>query len=42
MNTGIGITVMQERLRLLGGQLIISTGRSEGTQLKASIPLKSA
>jgi PAS domain S-box-containing protein len=37
--TGLGLVGMCERLRILGGELLISTQPSGGTQIKASLPL---
>jgi signal transduction histidine kinase len=37
--TGLGLVGMCERLRILGGELLISTHPSGGTQIKASLPL---
>ena len=38
---GLGLIGMRERLRLLGGELLITSGRSGGTQVKASLSLGS-
>ena len=39
-SSGIGIRSMQERLRLVGGQLLIRSKSSEGTTIEAWIPFK--
>jgi PAS domain S-box-containing protein len=41
-HAGIGIISMEERLRLLGGQLEIHTAPSKGTTVDAWLPLKAA
>ena len=36
---GIGLVSMRERLRLVGGEMRISSQRSEGTQIEGRVPL---
>jgi signal transduction histidine kinase len=36
---GIGLVSMRERLRLVGGDISISSHRSEGTQIEVRVPL---
>lgn len=38
-NTGLGLTSMQERLRLVGGELSINSQRKRGTTIHARVPL---
>lgn len=38
---GLGLTSMMERLRLVGGELIIDTGPQSGTMIRACVPLSS-
>jgi signal transduction histidine kinase len=37
--SGLGITVMKERLKLVGGELSIESGSNDGTTIKARVPL---
>ena len=41
-NGGLGFVGMQERLNLVGGELLIESQTSVGTQIKASAPLNSS
>lgn len=41
-SSGFGLTSMQERLRDLGGRLVIRTGKVSGTTLTAVLPIASA
>ncbi len=41
-NGGLGFVGMQERLNLVGGELLIDSQTSVGTQIKASAPLNSS
>jgi PAS domain S-box-containing protein len=38
--SGLGLTVMKERLKLVGGELSIESGINEGTTISARVPLK--
>jgi PAS domain S-box-containing protein len=40
--TGLGLMGMEERVRLLGGQLEIETGSGTGTEIRAWLPLRPA
>jgi PAS domain S-box-containing protein len=40
MTSGLGFTSMRERLRLVGGQLSISSRPLQGTQIEITVPLK--
>jgi PAS domain S-box-containing protein len=37
--TGLGIVSMKERMRLVNGEISITSGRSQGTEVLASVPL---
>jgi signal transduction histidine kinase len=37
---GLGFISMKERLRLVGGELRITTKKSQGTQIEAVVPLQ--
>jgi two-component system sensor histidine kinase UhpB len=39
LHTGLGVVGMQERARLLGGNLVITSQPEQGTAIQASIPL---
>lgn len=39
MTSGLGFIGMRERLRLVGGQLLVSSRPSHGTQIEVSVPL---
>jgi len=41
-NFGLGLISMQERLRLIGGQLLVESEPSHGTRIRVHIPLSSA
>jgi signal transduction histidine kinase len=40
VNGGLGLISMRERLRLVGGEIFISSQVSQGTQVNVTIPLK--
>ena len=39
---GLGLISMRERLRMLGGRLIVNSQRGKGTDITAEVPIKEA
>jgi signal transduction histidine kinase len=35
---GVGLTALEERVRMLGGALSLKSGKKQGTRVKFSIP----
>jgi len=42
IRTGIGLTSIDERVRMLGGSLVVRSGPGQGTVLEIEIPLSEA
>ncbi len=38
-DAGIGLTVMRERIRLVGGSLLVTSEPTRGTEILAQVPL---
>jgi signal transduction histidine kinase len=42
LSEGLGLISMRERLRMLGGQLVVNSQPGKGTDIRAEVPLKEA
>ena len=42
LSDGLGLISMQERLRMLGGQLVVKSEPGKGTEIGAAVPLREA